>query len=186
MSFKPVYVALDLEFNQPSGRIIQLGLAAGDLSTGELLGTCSQYVNPGEPLHSDIATLCSVDAATIAAAPALDDAFACVLDWLAPFNARRQMNPLTWGGGDAESLRQHLGADQNQWAFGRRWVDVKTVFAAYQNSRGKSHFGGLSSSLKKVGLRFDGTPHNARDDAVNTWHMYVRLLQLYRQGSAPG
>jgi inhibitor of KinA sporulation pathway (predicted exonuclease) len=185
MAFKPVYIALDLEFNQPSGRIIQLGLAAGDLSSGELLDSCSQYVNPDEPLNPDIATLCSVDSTTLAGAPPLADAFASVSQWLAQFDTRRQLNPLTWGGGDAETLRGHLNADTEQWSFGRRWVDVKTVFAAYQNSRGKSHFGGLSSSLKKVGLRFDGTAHNARDDAVNTWRMYVRLLELYRLGSRP-
>jgi inhibitor of KinA sporulation pathway (predicted exonuclease) len=178
--FKSIYVALDLEMNQPSGRIVQLGLAAGDLATGQLVGTFNQYVNPGEPLSAEIAQLCQIEESTLDGAPALDAAFAQLRTWLADFAQTRQLNPLTWGGGDAQTLREQLGMSDEGWPFGRRWVDVKTVFVAYQNSRGKNHFGGLSSSMRKVGLRFEGQKHHARDDAINTWRMYVRLLELIR------
>lgn len=184
--FKSVYVALDLEMNQPSGRIIQLGLAVGNVATGELLGTFSRYVNPGEALSAHVAELCHVDAATLATAPSLDEAFASLSEWLAPHAPHRQLNPLTWGGADAQSLREQLGATEESWPFGRRWVDVKTAFVAYQNSRGVNHFGGLANSMRKVGLKFEGQKHNAQDDAVNTWRMYVRLLELIRSGSQPG
>lgn len=180
MAFKPVCIALDLEFNQPSGKIIQVGLAAGDLSSGALVDTFSRYVRLDEPLAPSIGELCGITPDMLDSAPCLDEVEREMRQWLAPYADTRQLNPLTWGGGDSQTLRAQLGQEDERWPFGRRWVDVKTVFVALQHSRGRNAAGGLSSSLRKVGLQFDGRPHDARDDAVNTWRMYVRLLELIR------
>jgi len=87
------------------------------------------------------------------------------------------MNPLTWGGGDSAELRQQLGgAYDDQYVFGRRWIDVKTVFIAQQMARGEPFLGGLRKSMNRVGCRFEGKAHDALVDAENTFKMFRYLL----------
>lgn len=176
-AFKPLIVALDLEFNQPSGRIIQIGAVVGDLETGKILTEFSNFVNPQEYLAAEISTLCGIVPDVLDLAGTLPDAYAAMLCWLAPFSKERQLNPLTWGGGDSIELKHQLGL-ADQWAFGRRWVDVKTVYSAVQHSRGRQPEGGLKVAMRKVNAAFVGRPHDARDDARNTFFMYYRLLDL--------
>lgn len=181
---RPLYVALDLEFNQPSQAIIQVGAVLGNLQTGEILSRFSVFVNPQEELAPRIAELCGIVPEVLEMAGSLQDAHALLQQWLAPFKDERRLNPLTWGGGDADALRQALNLDDERWLFGRRWVDVKTVFVALQDTRGAQSTGGLAASMKKVGLVFRGRKHDAADDALNTFRMYVRLLELMRNGGA--
>jgi inhibitor of KinA sporulation pathway (predicted exonuclease) len=175
-----LYVSLDLEFNQPSQRIIQIGATLGDIHTGARLGRFSVFVNPGEPLAPEIADLCGIAPGVLETAGDLSEAYGQLQHWLKPFKDERRLNPLTWGGGDSESLRQALGLEDERWLFGRRWVDVKTVYVAYQDTQGSQTTGGLATSMKRLGLHFDGRKHDAADDAWNTFRMYRRLLELMR------
>lgn len=177
---KPLFVSFDLEFNQPSQRIIQLGAAVGDARTGALLSRFSVYVNPQEQLSPEISKLCGITQGAVDIAGTLPEAYEQLQRWLAPFADERQLNPLTWGGGDSAQLRQALGLADERWVFGRRWIDVKTVYAGYRHSRNLEANGGLRTSMKQVGLSFLGRQHDAADDSVNTWRMYYRLLQLLR------
>lgn len=179
VAFKSVCIALDLEMNQPSGAIIQVGLAAGDLRTGECLGSLEVLVSPGEPLSPSIIKLCGITDAMLAAeGVSLSAAHDRILEFLAPFAASRQLNPLTWGGGDSDTLRKQLGKDGETWAFGRRWIDTKTVYVAWQHAHGREARGGLRSSMKQLGLKFEGRAHTAAADAWNTFRMYRKLTQL--------
>lgn len=181
-TFKPLIVSLDLEFNQPSGRIIQIGAVVGDLSTGKVLAEFSYFVNPLESLAPEIAMLCGIAPGVLELGGTLIEAYSDLLSWLAPFSKERQLNPLTWGGGDSLELKHQLGLDE-RWAFGRRWVDVKTVFAAVQHARSRHPEGGLKVAMRKVNLSFIGRPHDARDDARNTFFMYHKLLDVIRSGA---
>jgi hypothetical protein len=51
---KELIVALDLELNQPSERIVQIGAVLGNVRTGEILSQFDAKVNPGEPFSSRI------------------------------------------------------------------------------------------------------------------------------------
>lgn len=174
----PLVIALDLEFNQPSQKIIQIGAACGDLRSGAVVGRFSQLVNPGEALDPRIAELCGIDPQDLVAAPDLQAAWCMVEAWLGGF-PDRQMNPVTWGGGDSRSLQEQLGAPDD-WAFGRRHVDAKTVFIAWRAAHLRPAVGGLKTSMKKLGLAFEGRPHDAADDAINAFRVYHRLLRLIR------
>ncbi len=179
----PWYVSLDLEFNQPSQRIIQLGAVLGDMRTGQRISRLSVFVNPEEPLAPEIANLCGIAPGVLETAGSLEEAHAQLCAWLAPFRESRRVNPLTWGGADSETLRLSLGLPCNEhWLFGRRWLDVKTVFTAFQDARDLPATGGLATSMKKVGLFFEGRKHDAADDAWNTFRMYHRLVSLSRPG----
>lgn len=52
---KELIVALDLELNQPSGRVVQIGAVLGNVRTGEVLSQFALKVNPGEPFSLRIA-----------------------------------------------------------------------------------------------------------------------------------
>jgi inhibitor of KinA sporulation pathway (predicted exonuclease) len=168
---------LDLEFNQPSGNIVQIGAVVGDLATGQVLSRFSHFVNPNEPLSPYIQELCGITPAVLSLSEPLDTTYQELLAWLAPFKAERQLNPLTWGGGDSDALVRAVG-ERAQNPFGRRWLDVKTVYIALQTAKGVETSGGLKSSMRKVGLRFIGRPHDAADDAHNTFLMYCQLLRM--------
>lgn len=185
MSFKTLIVALDLEMNQPSGRIIQIGAVIGDVRTGEILSRFDAKVNPLEELDPRIAKLTGISAEVVAAAAPLAAAGEAFKEWLDPFAETRTLNPLTWGGGDTETLREQLGCQDERWHFGRRWIDVKTLYAAWRMAQGKDISGGLAKAMTKLKLAFQGRKHDALDDALNTFRMYRALLAEFR-AQAPG
>lgn len=174
-----LFLALDLEFNQPSGALIQVGAVLGDLDSGQVRARFCELVNPGEPLEPRIAKLCGIDAGALAAAEPLESVFEAFETWLGQFGDARHLNPLTWGGSDAHTLCERAGKPTDM--FGRRWLDVKTMFTAYCMAQGGAGVGGLANAMKHVGLRFQGKKHNAADDAANTFLMFRRLLELMRR-----
>jgi inhibitor of KinA sporulation pathway (predicted exonuclease) len=167
-------VSLDLEFNQPSMRIIQIGAVVGSLKSSRVLSRFSCFVNPEEALSLEISKLCGISPGVLEMGPSLAEAYSEMAKWLVPFEPR-QLNPLTWGGGDSIQLQSQLGI-KGAGAFGRRWVDVKTVYVSWQIAHNEPYQGGLKASMRKMGVPFFGRPHDAVDDAHSTFLMYCELL----------
>jgi inhibitor of KinA sporulation pathway (predicted exonuclease) len=178
----PLIVSLDLEYNQPSRKIIQIGAIVGDLTTGEVVSRFSSFANPYEPLSPEIIKLCGIKQADVDGAPDINEAYRQLVEWLAPYESRRSLNALTWGGGDSEDLREAIGIgrEDKAWRFGRRWTDAKTVFTAWRAAHGRPWDGGLAKSMTKLGLAFQGRRHNALHDAENTFTVYVALLKQFQ------
>ena len=179
---KTLLLALDLEMNQPSGRIIQVGAVLGDVTSGEIVARFSEHVLIDEVISPEIVALTGITQEAVDAAAPLDAVHARLLAWMRPFEARRVMNPLTWGGGDVETLRRQLGVDLEGWPFGRRWIDAKTIYVAYRMSVGEVSHGGLRRALKAMKMSFEGRGHDAGDDALNTFRIYCALLYVLRRG----
>ncbi|MGH8202280.1 MAG: 3'-5' exonuclease [Steroidobacteraceae bacterium] len=176
-------VSLDLEFNQPSGRIIQIGVVIGRLSTGDVISQFETKVNPGEPLSERIATLTGIGAEELDAAPDIYGAGRDLAIWLRQWDSVRQLNPLTWGGGDTQALRTELGVNDERWMFGRRWLDVKTLYGAWRTAQGKEGAGGLAKSMERLGMTFVGRPHNALHDSLNTFLTFRALLAKFSESA---
>lgn len=173
---------LDLEMNQPSGKIVQIGAVIGDTQTGEIIDRIRIYVNPGEPIAEFITELCGITQAQIdEQGISLEDAYF----QLKKFHKKADfINPVSWGGGDSQEIYDQLNEEvRKRWCFGRRWIDAKTVFVsqmiAHQNRVDSS---GLANSMKAVGLQFVGRQHDAQDDAENTFKMYQYMLSSLREG----
>lgn len=180
---KELLVSLDLEMNQPSGRIIQIGACLGNVRTGELLSRFDVKVNPFETLDPRITALTGITQREVDAADSLPAAYRSLSAWLLPHADTRVLNPLTWGGGDSETLREQLNMQDERWLFGRRWIDVKTLYVAWRMVQGKDIQGGLAKAMTKLGLSFQGRKHNATDDAVNTFRMYCALLARFKEST---
>lgn len=170
-------LSLDLELNQPSQKIIQIGYAIGDITTKEILKTGSIFVDPKEPLNPEIIALTGIEDSMVQGAGTLQEAYAVMRADFIAYDCF--INPITWGGGDTTLLREQLGLEGDRWIFGRRWFDVKTL--AFHERIKQTGFlnvqGGLAKSMRWFDLSFKGRKHNAMDDAVNTLRLYFKLLE---------
>jgi inhibitor of KinA sporulation pathway (predicted exonuclease) len=181
-----IFTSLDLEMAQPSKKIIQVGACVGNIITGEVLEKLSVFVNPQEPLSQFIIDLTGIKQSDVDSGTTLSNAY----DILKRFHKRHDgfINPLVWGGGDSLELfeqlkleKPELNLESPEWCFGRRWIDVKTLFISWRLANQQQIQGGLAKSMLKVGLRFNGRKHSAVDDSVNTFLMYCKMLSLLKK-----
>lgn len=169
------FLGIDLELNQPSGKIIEIGIAIGN--TEGILQNTHWYVDPGEPIDESIVELTGITDEVIEmdSTPlhVVAEQLTTIFATYEPFP-----NPVQWGGMDAHLLRKEFllqGIDFR--LFGRREIDVKTLYTYLQIARGRSITGGLKGCMDRYGMKFFGTPHRALDDARNTLEFYFTLLR---------
>lgn len=174
---------LDLEMNQPSGKIIQIGAVVGDTENGSVIDRFRAYVDPGEPIAQFITDLTGVTEQDI---KEKGKSLSYVYEGLREMHLRHNcfINPLTWGGGDSQEIFNQLPEEARaNWCFGRRWIDAKTIHVSKMISSGKVLSGGLSTSMKAYNMKFQGRKHDAQDDAENTWRIYYQMIYLMRHSS---
>ena len=171
------FLALDLELNQPSGKIIQVGVAIGDKNTRfEDYVVRKWFIDPQEPISEFINDLTGITDANIRAESYSHDFVARELSALIKEH-KCFVSPVQWGGGDsvellAEFCKNHVDFPH----FGRRWIDVKTWYTYLMLTRGKQPSGGLSSAMGYFKLHFKGKAHRADVDAANTLALFFKLL----------
>lgn len=172
------FTTIDLEMSQPSGRIIQIGAVVGSIKTGEIVDRLSVFINQNEILSEYIINLTGITQNDVNNGVSLQEGY----DQLCVLHKKHNSfcNFLQWGCGDSETLREQLSLDGDSFIAGRRSLDVKTMFIAYQMARQVSFQGGLARSMTKLGLRFQGKKHNAASDAENTFKLFMELQRRMR------
>ena len=188
--FKDTFIALDLEMNQPSNRIIQIGAAIGTYKDGDPIETFSAFINPFEVLDPRIIELTGITQDQVNNQGVnLGQGFDLLLTFMKDKGVF--INPVTWGGADGAELEKQLvsypispcgmcwGREPTQSIFGHRWLDAKTLYAAYRIANGRQPSGGLSRAMTHLGLAFKGRKHNAMDDAYNTLVMFRKMVSFY-------
>lgn len=175
----PNYFSLDLELNNKSDgtvpKVIQVGIALGE--TSENIKTYSWYVDPQEPIAPFITKLTGITDEMIAEKSVplsqVAEELGNLLTEEKPF-----CNPIVWGANDANELKNEFRQNGIDFPFfGRRIVDVKTIFVYLEQVNGRSPKGGLRGAMNKYKCPFLGTPHNAMDDALNTLRFYFALQE---------
>ncbi len=172
------YISLDLEMNQPSNKIIQIGICIGDYNTPQNQWIKKQwFVNPQEKINPIIESLTGISDLDVQTKSTSERIIAQELSDLIKDNDVF-INPVTWGGGDSQLLLK-LFADNNIEFkhFGRRWIDVKTFHIFLQLAKGKSVAGGLKSCMGSYKLHFEGGAHRADVDAYNTLRLFFHLVE---------
>jgi inhibitor of KinA sporulation pathway (predicted exonuclease) len=176
-------LSLDLELNQPSGKIIQIGAVVGDTTNGDILERYRAYVDPKEPLQQFIIDLTGITETDI---KSKGTDIVTAYKGLKDMHMRHDcfINPVTWGGGDSAELLEQLPANDGsiQWPFGRRWIDAKTIHVTKMISQGQVFSGGLNKSMTRYNMKFQGRAHDALDDAENTWRLYYHMIYMMRHG----
>jgi len=187
---KENFCSLDLEMNQPSGKIIQVGAVVGNIRTGEILGKLNAIVDPQEFITDKIVKLCGITDEMIAEEGTdLSTAYFKLVDFCEKFDCSKMV--IQWGCGDVDELKAEceevgmhfnmgfgdkISNDTINFIFGRRCFDVKQFAQARRIQEGKSMQGGLARALVRAGLVFQGRKHWAPDDAYNTFVLFRKYL----------
>jgi len=162
--------------NKPSNKIIQIGCVIGDLHKGRILTTKSWYINPEETLDPFIIKLTGISQAQVDQGVAIGVAKGELQALIDQYKACR--SPIVWGNGDLRTLKSQGGTGYFQGT--HREIDIKTLHQFMSLSRGLSMRGGLEKSMGIYGLKFDGTPHNALDDALNTFKLACYYQKAFK------
>lgn len=181
-------LVIDAEFNQPSGKLIQVGAVAISIN-GVLLGSLETKVDPEEPISPEIITLTRITDQMTKSAPSASQAYAMLWD----FKVKHKcfMNPVVWGSGtrnDSSAIYEQSGSIEPNF-MGHRVLDAKTLYQTNRIFTGGTVHGGLQKALKTLGLGWDhsfGDPHDALADALNTARIYVHLGSISSGGRKVG
>lgn len=191
-------LSMDLELNRSSDLenegattdIIEIGACVLNLKTLAVEAKFRRYIKLSTPMDSGdlrvskfITKLTGIDDAKleeegIELARAVRDLY----EFCKQEGVMRQ--GLQWGHGDFEGLKSEYlekGGDPAFWYFGRTHYDAKKLHQSIQLARGQKTRSGLSKSMTKHGLRFEGAKHRALDDAVNTARIYALFLEKIRK-----
>lgn len=174
------YFALDLELNNLNNgetpKIIQVGVAVGSPVNPEEIKTWSWYLNPQEPIAPFITQLTGITDDVVKTQSVTHSVLAEELgNVLREYNVF--CNPVTWGQGDAQELKDEFRQNGIKFPFfGRRIIDVKTIYVFLEMVNGRSPSGGLSKSMGRYKLPFKGKSHRADVDALNTLRFYFYLM----------
>lgn len=172
------FLSLDLEMNQPSGKVIQVGACVFRKKDGVILDKFMVYVNPGEKLDEQIIELTGITQNQVET-----EGYSCKEAYfkLKQFAEKHKCfkNPLVWGSGAwNDSSHLHKEADPGEPNFmGHRVWDVKTLYQMYRAENWLKVKGGLATAIEELGLSFEGRNHDALADAINTVRVYRFLAK---------
>lgn len=187
------FLALDLELNTPrtsdgltaeeclayKPEIIEVGISVGMWPSCSILYTHAAFINTGIPLFDGIKKLTGITDEELSTYGTDHQG---IKDWLEETVEQFGCfcNPVTWGKGDADSLKSSIKefTGEKCYLFGRREIDVKTIFTYKQLASKRAHQGGLKSAMGRYGLQFEGTPHRAACDAENTLRLFFHFMNL--------
>lgn len=181
------FVSLDLEMNQPSGRVIEVGIVFGSPAVPrDQWDKRTWFVDPREPIADRIVELTSISDWHVANQATPQDQIALEINDLMEqirsgatnFPPLLIENPVVWGHGDDVALKTMFRESNTEFKrFGYRHIDVKTIHQFKCFATGRNFKGGLKSAMGAYKLQFEGRPHRAHDDAFNTLRLFVRLLE---------
>lgn len=171
-------ISLDLEMNQPSGKIIQIGYVISNPKNRKIVAKRSLLVNPGEDLNSEISSLTGISAESLESGLSLEAAYNILARDMTDNSVTKAA--LTWGT-DNLYLQKAIGIPWGTFCLSQRSIDVKSLFQSWtMTSTDTSMHAGLGSALGKLGSHFVGTAHNAVDDALNTLRVFHILCDKWR------
>jgi len=173
-------LSFDLEMNQPSNRIIQIGAVVFEADTGEIIHKYESFIDPGEPIIPYITELTGITDADVKGAPKVLDVYLHLKEIHTKYKCF--VNPVLWGSGtrsDSSALYEQSGIKESNF-MGHRVIDAKTLYQSMRLFQGKKVRGGLKDSCNSLNLGFEGTEHTALSDALNTARIWFHLAQMFK------
>lgn len=184
-------MVLDVELNQPSRKVIQIGAAVFNARNAALIDRLEIYVNPDETIDPFITELTGIKNSDVQSGMSIYEAY----NELKRFHSKHKCfrNPMVWGSGvrndsiaideDYRRYAKENGMETDSENFmGFRVIDVKTIYQSVQIFENSQYSGGLKDSMKKLGLEFEGEAHRALTDAVNTFRIWYHLMRIFHDG----
>lgn len=172
-------IVLDLEMNQPSEKIIQIGAVMCDTKRKIILSEFNEYVNPNEAIDPYITRLTGISQSMVDNKDSLHCVVSDFWAWVEECKCGKRI--ADWGG-DVDWLRdQSINVGVNIPKRINRH-NLKSIFEFVRDAYGFKTKGGLSSTLYTFGMDFEGSQHNALYDARNTArlaYMFSDMLDKY-------
>ena len=175
------FIAVDLELNQPSNKIIQIGAVAWD-TDHDLLAIFNTFVDPGEELGWDHVLNTGQTLGELLPAgwrvmwdknkvPA-KDALVDFWKWRADIEVGKKF--VQWGTGDMSIICAESREHGVRYPRHLKTLDAKQLyqFLWQSNTKGGS---GLSSACKSMGLGGPARAHDAYSDAVATAEIFLKM-----------
>jgi len=169
-------IVLDLEYNQPSQNIIQIGAVVLNTKSGAMDKSYNKFLAlpKGEVLDPFIIKLCGITEEMLSLASPAAEVLADFWQWVDD----QQVGGKVWAwGSDTYDLKEQT-FKAGVWKYRKvKNLDIKMLAQLYFDVSSKPAKGGLRTSLEKLGLTFEGRQHNAYDDAYNTGRVLYRICQ---------
>lgn len=166
-------IVLDLESNQPSGKIIQIGALVYNVNEDRVESKFNEYANPGEPVTEYITELTGITQKVLDVSDSLTIVLQNFWNWAEEVKCK-QIG--AWGSDVWDLIQQskELGVS---YPSRLRNIDIKAMSMIFRAPLGTKQRGGLKSTLElfKLDPSFLGRQHDAYDDAFNT----ARLLRKF-------
>ncbi len=174
-------MTIDIEMNQPSRKVIQVGACAHEPKTGLLLGKLDMFVNPNEKIEPFITQLTGIRDQDVANGLTIIQAY----EELRVFSKKHKCfkNPLVWGSGvrnDSQAIWEETKLDGENF-MGFRVLDVKTIYQSIKLYQNGSHGSSLQETCEKLGIGFEGSAHSALVDAINTFRVWHCLMGKFNE-----
>jgi len=168
------YIILDLEFNQPSRALIEIGAVCINLKTGFQISAFSQFVNPGEKLSDAIIELTGIKDEDLVNAELLPFVLDNFWKWVEEQNIR---NISSWGT-DYYTLIEESKKSNVRYPDKLRFLNIKEFASVFRSCYSAAkQTGGLKKTMELFGLEFEGKQHRALTDSAQT----ARLLFLLKE-----
>lgn len=183
-------VAIDLELNQPSNRIIQIGAAVACTQSKQIVDRGVWWLDPGESINLD-SELKSRGPNCQTLADLLGEEFLAshkelarpskgelesFWSWLLNGGSGRKL--IQWGAGDLHLLIEESKALGVPYPNRIKCLDLKLAYHflfQYQKALG------LEKALALQGLEFQGRPHDGLVDAENTAYLYLEMADKIKK-----
>ena len=138
------------------------------------------YVKPlTEARDPEAMSIHKIDETLLGKSPELEDA----LILLEGFVGGLKVSPAAWGVTfDCIFLREQYAKIGRKYPFHYRCLDLKSIVIWELSKHGYSKWSGVESCLKAMGLKFEGSQHDALDDILNVVRM-LRIIINERQGA---
>ena len=172
------FASIDLELNQPSNKIIQVGIAIGNIKQIPTDYVVRKwYIDPKESIDKFIVDLTGITDSDIKSYSVSHQTVATELSELVK-KYQPWLNAVTWGFNDCDVLRHEFESNNVEFKhFGGRYIDVKTIYNFLQFSQDRSPKGGLRDAMSVKQVYFDGLEHRADIDAQNTLKIFFGLMR---------
>ncbi len=171
-------IIFDVESNQPSGKIIEIG--AVRLSRTFVLETpgFQSFVNPQEPITKDIIELCQLDQDTLNKIENSPNITAVVKDMYTwGTQTGKNVCLASWGNYDVSELHRQAPTCQ----FRRKAIDIKSILAWESARYGLKTTNSLSASCDVFGVSILKPQHRAYPDALTTAKLLQEVWAMHKR-----
>lgn len=185
------FVSVDIECNQPSGTIIQIGASVWDTQANAEVDDFNLYIQPNEVINWEEELRGGITLGKLLPyGPekikdhGVSPKFAFERFWKFMAKSGRK-KVIQWGAGDMAAITKQ------SWYFGvpvnnrLKVLNAKLMYQMlYQPTMRLQQKFGLGAVIKEMGLEFEGEAHDGYWDAYNTGKLYTEMfrdIEVYRE-----